>query len=701
MKKIIMVLIVPIFLLSSCSKEKKQSTNPFFSEFNTPFNVPPFDKIDTSHYIPAFEQGMIDQQAEIDAIVNNTDAPTFGNTILTYDRSGALLSNVGRIFGTINSANTNPALQAINRKIAPKTTKHRDNISLNEKLFQKIKIVYENREKSNLDADQIRVVEKYYEDFVRNGANLNETDKAKLREINQKLSKYSIKFTENVLAETNTNFKLIIDNKEDLEGLPQRIIDAAADDAKADSLAGKWKFTLQKPSMIPFLQYAKNRNLREKLYLGYFMRCNNNDKFDNKEILVNIVNLRVERANLLGYKTYAEYSISKNMAQTPDKVYEFLKGIFNPAQEVAKKDRDAMQKIIEKEGGNFKIEPWDWWYYAEKLKKEKFNLDESELKPYFVAGNVRDGMFYVANRLYGLTFIRQLNIPTYNSDVETYEVKEADGSFAGILYIDLYIRSGKRPGAWCGTIRDQVYENGKRVPPIVSMVCNFPRPAGDTPALLSWDDVNTMFHEFGHGLHNFFIDGHYDRTAGNLARDMVELPSQFMENFATQPEIIKYYGTHYITGKIIPDELLEKLKKSMVFNQGFETVEYVAASILDLDWHSLAEPKNIDALAFEKASMDNIKLMKEILPRYRSTYFSHIIGGYSAGYYVYLWAAVLDSDAFQAFVDSGDIFNQEIAGKFRKYVLKEGGKDEGMIQYRKFRGQDPSLDPLLKKRGLK
>ncbi|NOU17689.1 MAG: M3 family metallopeptidase [Bacteroidales bacterium] len=701
MKKIIMVLIVPIFLLSSCSKEKKQSTNPFFSEFKTPFNVPPFDKIDTSHYIPAFEQGMIDQQAEIDAIINNSDAPTFDNTILTYDRSGALLSNVGRVFSTVNGANTNPALQAINRKVASKTTKHRDNISLNEKLFQRIKAVYENREKSNLDAEQIRVVEKYYEDFVRNGANLSETDKAKLREINQKLSKYSIKFTENVLAETNTNFKLVIDNNEDLAGLPQGIIDAAAEDAKNDSLIGKWKFTLQKPSMIPFLQYAKNRNLREKLYRGYFMRCNNNDKFDNKEILVNIANLRVERANLLGYKTYAEYSISKNMAQIPDKVYEFLKGIFNPAQEVAKKDLDAMQKIVEKEGGKFKIEPWDWWYYAEKLKKEKFNLDESELKPYFAAGNVRDGMFYVANKLYGLTFIKQLNVPVYNSDVETYEVKEADGSYAGILYIDLYIRAGKRPGAWCGTIRDQVYENGKRVPPIVSMVCNFPRPNGDSPALLTWDDVNTLFHEFGHGLHNFCVDGKYDRTAGSLPRDMVELPSQFMENYAAQPEIIKYYGTHYKTGKIIPDELLEKLKKSMVFNQGFETVELVAASLLDLDWHSLTEPKNIDALAFEKASMDNIKLMKEILPRYRSTYFSHIIGGYSAGYYVYLWAAVLDSDAFQAFVDSGDIFNQEIAGKFRKYVLKEGGKDEGMIQYRKFRGQDPSLDPLLKKRGLK
>jgi peptidyl-dipeptidase Dcp len=696
-----MLLVVPVFLLSSCNQEGKKSTNPFFGEYNTPYNVPPFDKVDTSHFMPAIEKGILEQQAEIDAIVNSTEAPTFDNTILPYDKSGDLLGRVNRVFSTLNGANTNPAIQAINRKISPKTTKHRDNISLNEKLFLRIKAVYENRETSNLDADQKRVVEKYYEDFVRNGANLSEADKGKLREINQKMSKLSIKFGENLLAETNDNFKLIIDNKEDLDGLPQGIIDAAADQAKEDSLVGKWVFTLQKPSMIPFLQYAKNRSLREKLYRGYFMRCNNDDKFDNKSTLLEIANLRVERAKLLGYKTFAEYSISRNMAQTPEKVYEFLNGIFAPAQEVAKKDRDDMQKIIDKEGGNFKLESWDWWYYCEKLRKEKFNLDESELKPYFVIGNVRDGMFYVANKLYGLTFTKQTDIPVYSPDVETYVVKEADGTYAGVLYMDFYTRGGKRPGAWCGAIRGQEYKNGKRVPPIVSMVCNFPKATTDAPALLTWDDVSTMFHEFGHGLHNFFSDGKYDRTAGSLPRDMVELPSQIMENWAAQPEIIKYYGKHYKTGEIIPDELLGRLQKSMVFNQGFETVEYIAASILDLDWHSFTEPQKIDVLDFEKKSMDKIKLMKEIQPRYRSTYFSHIIGGYSAGYYVYLWAAVLDSDAFQAFVDSGDIFNQEIAGKFRKYILTEGGTDEGMVQYKKFRGQDPSYDPLLKKRGLK
>jgi len=702
MKKLIMILILPVFLFSACKQKEKESTNPFFGEYNTPYNVPPFDKIDTSHYIPAIEQGILEQQAEIDAIVTNAEEPTFENTILAYDKSGKLLEKASVVLSSVNGANTNPAIQAINRKVAPKTTKHHDNISLNDKLFQRIKKVYENRENSNLDVDQKRVVEKYYEDFVRNGANLSDSDKVKLREINQKLSALSIKFNENLLAETNTNFKLVINNKNDLDGLPQNIIDAAAEEANADSLNGQWVFTLQKPSMIPFLQYAKNRDLREKIYRGYFMRGNNNNKFDNKEIILKIANLRSERSKLLGYKTYAEYTISRNMAQTPEKVYEFLKNVFVPAQEVAKMDCAEMQKIIDKEGGKFKLESWDWWYYAEKLRKEKYNLDESELKPYFAISNVRDGMFYVANKLYGLTFTRQTNIPVYHPDVETFVVNDENGQYAGVIYFDFYTRGGKRPGAWCGTIRGQEYKDGKRIPPIVSIVCNFPKPVGNDPALLTWDDVNTMFHEFGHCLHNIFIDGKYDRTAGRLPRDMVELPSQIMENWAAVPEVIKHYGKNYKTGEVIPDELLVKLQNSLKFNQGFETVEYIAASILDLDWHSFTEPQKVDVLTFEKKSMDNLKLMKEILPRYRTTYFNHIVGsGYAAGYYVYLWAAVLDSDAFQAFVDSGDIFNKEIAAKFKKYILTEGGTDEGMIQYKKFRGQDPSIDPLLRKRGLK
>ncbi len=700
MKRIPLLFLV-VLIMFGCKHQEEKSLNPFFSEFNTPFNVPPFDKIDTSHYAPAFIKGIADQQAEIDAIVNSTEVPTFENTIYALDKSGKLLGTVSRVFYALNSANTDSAMQAIAQKVAPLTTKHKDNISLNEKLFLRIKAVYESRETSNLDALQKRVVSKYYNDFVRSGANLSEADKEKLREINQKLSTYSLNFLENHLAETSSNFKLVIDNKEDLAGLPQEVIDAALDTVKLDASFGKWIFTLQKPSLIPFLQYAKNRSLREKIYRGYYMRCNNNDKFDNKENILNIANLRAERSKLLGYKTYAEYSISENMAKTPEKVYEFLNKLMVPAQKVARRDRDEMQKIIDKEGGKFKLDTWDWWYYAEKLRKEKYDLNESEIKPYFALNNVRDGMFYVANKLYGLTFTKLTNVPVYHPDVEAFEVKEADGAHAGVIYLDYFPRESKGAGAWCGAFRDQYYdENGKRVAPVITMVLNFTKPTADAPSLLTWDETSTLFHEFGHALHGLFTDGKYSRIAGNIPTDMIELPSQVMENWVGVPEVLNVYAKHYKTGEVIPPALLAKLQKSLVFNQAFETVEYIAASVLDLDWYSIQEPKKLDVLDFEKKSMEKLNLMKEIIPRYRSTYFAHIIDGYAAGYYVYLWAAVLDSDAFQAFVDSGDIYNKDLAAKFRKYILTEGGNNEGMIQYDKFRGQEPSLDPLLKKRGL-
>ena len=700
MKKLVLLISISILLMNTGMSQENTSPNPFFSEYTTPFGVPPFNLIQTNHYLPAVIKGIAEQQAEIDAIVNNPAAPTFENTILAYDHSGKLLDKVNAVFGSLNGANTNAAMQAVARQMAPLTTTHRDNISLNDKLFQRIKTVYLNRDHSNLDADQKRVVEKYYSDFVRNGADLNATDKEKLRDLNQKLSENGIKFGENLLAETNTNFNLIIDNRKDLDGLPKDVIEAAATTAKELNMAGKWAFTLQKPSMIPFLQYAKNRALREKLYRGYFMRGNNNNAFDNKESILNITNLRAEKAKLLGFKSHADYVISNNMAKTPEKVYSFLQGIMTPAQKAAIKDRDDMQKIIDSEGGNFKLASWDWWFYAEKLRKAKYNLEESEIKPYFALGNVRDGMFYVANKLYGISFTKLTNVPVYHPEVEAYEVKEANGSHLGVLFLDFHPRPGKRVGAWCGRFRSQSYENGKKIYPLVTMVMNFTRPSGNIPALLSWDEVTTMFHEFGHSLHGMFTDGKYDRTAGNLARDMVELPSQFMENYAGEPEVLKVYAKHYKTGKVIPQELMARLQKSLVFNQGFETVEYIAASFLDLDWHTITAPQQVNVLDFEKQSMNKINLMDEIIPRYRTTYHNHMAGGYSAGYYVYLWAAVLDSDAFQAFKDSGDIFNQKIAASFRKNILTEGGSDEGMVQYNKFRGQEPSQIPLLKKRGL-
>jgi len=700
MKKTLLIILSAMLVFSSCNKTKKSMENPFFSEYNTPFQIPPFDLIDTSHYLPAIIKGIEEQQAEIDAIVSNAEPATFENTILTYDKSGRLLRKVSSVFGSLNSANTNPVMQGLNRKISPMTTKHRDNISLNDNLFQRIKAVYEARLTSGLDSQQIRVVEKYYTDFIRNGANLSDQDKEKLRRINNELSVNQIKFNENHLAETNTNFKLVVDKPEDLDGLSKEVIDAAAETAKTAGLEGKWVFTLQKPSLLPFLTYATNRDLREKLYRGYFMRGDNNNEFDNKATILKILNLRVEKANLLGYDTYADYIIENNMAKTPGAVSEFLNELMVPALAIAAKDCDEMQKIIDREGGKFKLESWDWWYFSEKLKKEKYDLDETEMKPYFSLTNVRDGMFYVANMLYGITFTEIPDAPVYHPEVEVFEVKEADGSHAAVLFLDYHPRPGKNAGAWCGRFRSQTYENGKKIYPVVTIVTNFTRPSGDSPALLSWDETQTLFHEFGHALAGLFTDGVYDRTAGSLPRDMVELPSQIMENWAGEPTVLKVYAKHFQTRDVIPDDLIQRMEKASVFNQGFITVEYIAASVLDIDWHSIKEPVQVDVNEFEKKSMERINLMDEIIPRYRTTYFSHINGGYAAGYYVYLWAAVLDSDAFQAFVDSGDIYNKDIAAKFRKYILTEGGTDEGMVQYRKFRGQDPSKEPLLRKRGL-
>jgi len=690
-----------MLLFATLTAQGQEPSNPFFSVYSTPFQVPPFNLIAIEHYAPAFERGIEEQKKEIEAITSNPQAPNFENTILAFDKSGELLTKVSSVFYSLNSANTSPEMQKVARVISPLVTAHRDNINLNDKLFQRIKAVYTKRDSLKLDSLQKRTVEKYYNDFVRNGANLDEAAKARLREINQQLSELGLHFGENLLAETNKNFKLVIDNPADLDGLPKDIVDAAAITAKEFGLEGKWVFTLQKPSMIPFLQYAKNRNLREKLYTGYAMRCNNNDEFDNKSIMLQIVNLRAEKAKLLGYKTYADYSISNNMAKTPEAVYDFLNQVMEPALIAATRDRDDMQAIINREGGTFKLAPWDWWYYAEKLKKEKFNLDESELKPYFKLENVRDGMFYVANQLYGITFTRRTDLPIYHPDVEVFEVKNETGAHIGLLYLDYFPRAGKRVGAWCGRFRQQTYENGKRITPIVTMVTNFTPPTGNTPALLTWDEVTTLFHEFGHALHGLFTDGPYDRIAGSLPRDMVELPSQVMENWAGEPRVIKVYAKHYQNGSPMPEDLINRLKKSMTFNQGFETVEYIAASVLDLDWHSITEPQKVDVLQFENNSMKRIHLLDEIYPRYRTTYFNHIIGGYAAGYYVYLWAAVLDTDAFNAFAETGDIFNHEVATRFRKHVLTEGGNDEGMIQYVKFRGIEPSVEPLLKKRGFK
>lgn len=699
---VLLFAVISIILMTACKNEKKMKDNLFFAEYSTPFQVPPFDKIDTSDYLPAFIESIKQHDAEVSAITDNAAEPTFENTILPFDKSGKMLTRVSKVFFNLTEANTNDQLQNIANKVSPLLSKHTDDISMNAKLFARIKTIYDKRKELNLDPQQIRVVEKYYRDFERRGANLPKEQQDQLRKINEELSMLSLKFGNNLLAETNKNFKLIVDNKADLDGLPEGVVSAAAEAAEKDGNKGKWIFTLAKPSLIPFLQYAKNRELREKIYRGYFMRGNNDNANDNKTILADIVRLRAEKAKLLGFENYAAYVIDDNMAKTPATVDAFLNKLMVASLPVAKAELAEMQKIADSEGGKFKLQSWDWWYYSEKLHKLKYDLDENELKPYFTLDNVRNGMFAVAGKLYGITFTKVTNLPVYQKDVETFEVKEADGSHLGILYLDYFPRESKSGGAWCTDFQSAGWENGKKVDPVISMVCNFTPPTGDMPALLNFDETSTMFHEFGHALHGLFSLGKYNRTAGNVPQDYVELPSQVMENWASDPQVLKMYAKHYKTGEVIPDKLIAKIEKSGLFNQGFVTVEYLAASILDLDYHELAPPAKVEPISFEKDAMTKAGLIDEILPRYRSTYFAHIFsGGYAAGYYVYIWAAVLDADAFDYFKQSGDIFNPELAAKFRKNCLAESGDDEGMIQYKKFRGQEPSMDPLLKRRGLK
>ncbi len=706
-KKLINMIALSVITLASCTSKPEQkaeveSPNPFLSEYTTPFQVPPFDQIKNEHYMPAFEAGIKEQQAEVEAICNNAEPATFENTILPFDKSGQTLDRVSNVFFNLNECLTNDEMIAIAEQVLPMLSKHSDAIMMNPKLFERIDYVYQHRNEMGLDDQQIRVVEKYHQDFIRSGAGLDAEQQAELSRINEQLSTLSLQFGNNLLKE-NAGYKLVVENEADLAGLPQTSIDAAAEQAKADGMEGKWVFTLSKPSLIPFLQFADNRDLREQMYKAYYNRGDNNNEYDNKSLINEMCKLRVQKAKLFGYDNYADYVLAVNMAQDSKTVDKFLIDIFNPAQQLAKKELAEMQAIADKEGANIKLEGWDWWYYAEKLRKAKYDFDENYIKPYLTVDNVRNGMFEAANKLYGVTFTKNESLPIYYPGVETYEVKEANGDFLGILYLDYYPRESKSGGAWCTSFRESGYDiNGKKIYPVVSLVMNFTPASGDTPALLTWDETETMWHEFGHSLHAFFSDGLYDRTCGNVPHDYVELPSQIMENWVAEPEVIRMYAKHYQTGEVMPDSLINKIENSALFNQGFMTTELIAASILDMKYHELTEAQDLDVDAFEKEQMDAIGLMPEILPRYRSTNFSHIFnGGYSAGYYAYTWAEVLDKDAFNYFKTSGDLFNPELAASFRKNCLQECGNDEGMVQYRKFRGQDPDYEPYLKARGLK
>jgi peptidyl-dipeptidase Dcp len=701
MKKILTIMLLTTIVLTGCRKGEKND-NPFLGKYNTPFEVPPFDLIKNSHFMPAYLKGIEEQKAEIKAIITNNEEPTFENTIKPLEYSGQTLVKVSRVFGALNSANTNDTLQQLSKDLSPILSKHRDDINLNDSLFQRVRSVYENRDKFSLTEEEKKVLDDTYKDFVRSGAALNDEDKDKLRKINAELSLLSVQFGQNLLAETN-GFKLVIDNKDDLSGLPEGTITQAASLAKSLDMDGKWVFTLQYPIMEPFLKYSDKRELRKKLFTGYFMKGDNDNEYDNKAIIAKITKLRVERSHLLGYESYADFVLERNMAKTPEKVSEFLGQVWAAATPVAKAEVAAQQALIKREGGNFKPEPWDWWYYTEKIKKEKYDLDDELTRPYFMIDNVMEGMFFVANQLYGLEFTKRTDIPKYHPDVNTFEVTR-EGKHIGILLIDNYPRPAKRNGAWCGAFRGQSRDiDGNMITPVVTMVTNSTPPSADKPALLTADEASTLFHEFGHALHQLLSNSSYPGVSGtSVPRDFVELPSQIMEHWVLEPEVLKVYAKHYQTGEIIPAELIEKLDKASKFNTGFTTVEYLAAALLDMEYHSLTEPIEPDIRDFENNAMKKYGLIPEIKPRYRSTYFNHIwSSGYAAGYYSYIWCEILDADAFQAFKETGNIFNKDVAARFEREILSKGGSRDPIDMYIAFRGKEPGIEALLINRGLK
>lgn len=681
-------------MMYSCTTQTE--TNPFLTEFQTEHGVPPFDKIKLEHYEPAFLKGIEEQNANIDAIVNNSEAPTFENVIVALDNSSPTLDRVSAIFYNMTEAETTDDLKELSIKLAPTLSEHSDNISLNQDLFKKVDAVYQQKDALGLTTEQQRLLEETYKGFVRSGANLSPEKQARLREVNKELSTLGIKFSDNVLNENNA-FKLYIDKEEDLAGLPDWFRQSAAEKAKEDGQEGKWLFTLGNASRLPFLQYSENRPLREQMYKAYINRGNNNDKNDNKKIITDIIKLRLEKAQLLGFDCYSNFVLDNTMAKNSTTVMDFLNNLWSYSLPKAKAEAVELQNIMDKEGKGEKLEAWDWWFYTEKLRKEKYNLEEDEIKPYFKLENVREGAFAVANKLYGITLTKLEGIPVYHPDVEVFEVKDADGSHLGVFYVDYFPRPGKSGGAWMSNYREQQ----GAIRPLVCNVCSFTQPVGDMPSLLTIDEVETLFHEFGHALHGLLTKCNYKGISGtNVVRDFVELPSQINEHWATEPEVLKMYAKHYQTGETIPDSLIEKILNQKTFNQGFMTTELLAAAILDMNLHNLTDTQNLDILAYEKEAMDKLELIPEIAPRYRTTYFNHIIGGYAAGYYSYLWANVLDNDAFEAFKEHG-IFNKKTADLFRNNVLEKGNSEDPMTLYKNFRGTEPQLEPMLKNRGMK
>lgn len=685
-------------MVCACGQQAADTDNPFLTEFQTPYGTPDFDRIKVEHYKPAFLKGIEQQNQEIKAIVENAEAPTFENTIVALDNSGEILARVSGVFFALTEADTNDELMALEAKIAPMLSEHSDNIFLNQDLYKRVASVHAQEEagKIKLTTEQHYLLDKYYKEFIRSGAGLDAQKQERLREINKQLSTLTIEFGNHVLADNN-DYLLVVDKKEDLAGLPEAVIEGAAHEAKAHGKDGKWVFTLQESSRTPLLQYAQNRELRKNIYQAYTSLGNRGNANDNKDVLKQVLALRLEKAQLMGFSNYAEYQLSDNMAKTPQNALDLLYGLWKYSIKNAEAEAAELQKIMDREGKGEKLEAWDWWYYAEKLRQEKYSLNEDEIKPYFSQEDVFNGLCMVVNKLYGITLTPCDSISVYNKDVKTYIVKDADGSLLGVFYSDYMPRASKRSGAWMSNFREE--QEGVR--PLIYNVASFTKPAGDIPSLLTIDEARTMFHEFGHALHGLLTQCKYKGVSGtSVARDFVELPSQIMEHWAVAPEVLKMYAKHYKTREAIPDSLIAKIENQALFNQGFMTTELLAAAILDMEMHCLTTMEGFDVLQFEKQLMDKIGLIPQIAPRYRSTYFNHIMGGYAAGYYCYLWAERLDTDAFEAFKEHG-LFDQATATSFRKNILEKGGSDDPMKLYVTFRGAEPSIEPLLEARGLK
>ena len=673
--------------------------NPLLQEFNTPYDTAPFSKIKTSHYKPAFEKAIEIAKEEILAITETPEAPTFQNTTEALEKSGGTLEKISSIFFNLNSAETNDKIQKIAQEVSPLLSEFSNDIRLNEKLFARVKAVYDQLAELNLNGEQTMLLEKQYKGFSRNGANLKGKDKDVLREIDMKLSKLSLQFGENSLAETNA-YELHITNIDKLKGLPEGALEAAKQTATQKEKDG-WLFTLDYPSYIPFMTYLDDRELRKEMAIAFGRKSFQENEFDNQEIVLEIVKLRYERANLLGYKTHADFILEERMAETPETVLNFSNELLEKAKPAAKKEFNKLTEFAEKDGIE-QLQKWDGAYYSEKLKKELFDFDEEAIKPYFKLENVLDGAFTVANKLFGLQFEEIFDIDKYHEDVTTYKVTDENNNYIAIFYADFFPRPGKRNGAWMTSYKGQFMENGKNSRPHISNVCNFTKPTATKPSLLTFNEVTTLFHEFGHGLHGMLANTTYSSLSGtSVSWDFVELPSQIFENWCFEEDVLKLFAIHYETGEVIPMDLIQKIKDASNFHEGMQTLRQLSFGLLDMSWHSGGSPNTIkNVKEFEENAFSETQLYPDVKENCMSTSFSHIFqGGYSAGYYSYKWAEVLDADAFEYFKEEG-IFNKEIGEKFKNTVLSQGGTKKPMDLYKEFRGKEPNSDALLKRAGL-